>query len=106
MKSMYIVRAFLAHGSSGPESGCGFLRRGEPLHGSDDYFNVERFVEKSDRATGEEFVANGGVLHWNSGMFLFHALRYLDELNQFHPKIAISCETAVRKGYRLPIFAR
>lgn len=66
------------------ETGYGYIRRGEPLGGAG--FQVERFVEKPDRDTAEQYLADGGYA-WNSGMFLFRAQRYLDELAAHAPSI-------------------
>ncbi|HWJ93394.1 MAG TPA: mannose-1-phosphate guanylyltransferase/mannose-6-phosphate isomerase [Telluria sp.] len=88
-----------------PETGYGYIRRGEPLPACDDCYKVERFVEKPDRATAEAFLADGGY-YWNSGMFLFQAQRYLSELAKFKPEIAAAAEAAVRTGYRDLDFCR
>ena len=45
---------------SAPETGYGYIRRGEPLPGCDDCYKIDRFVEKPDRNTAEGFVADGG----------------------------------------------
>jgi mannose-1-phosphate guanylyltransferase/mannose-6-phosphate isomerase len=81
-----------------PETGYGYIRRGEPMPTVDDCYKVERFVEKPDHATAEAFVADGGY-YWNSGMFMFQASRYLTELAKFKPEIAAAAEAAVRTGY-------
>ncbi|RXZ36966.1 mannose-1-phosphate guanylyltransferase/mannose-6-phosphate isomerase [Oxalobacteraceae bacterium CAVE-383] len=78
---------------SGPETGYGYIRRGMALPGADGCYAVERFVEKPDRATAETFVADEAY-SWNSGMFLFKAARYLEELRSFRPDIADSCQKA------------
>jgi mannose-1-phosphate guanylyltransferase/mannose-6-phosphate isomerase len=88
-----------------PETGYGYIRRGEPLPMVDDCFKVERFVEKPDRDTAEAFLADGGY-YWNSGMFMFQAERYLSELARFKPEIASAAEAAVRTGYRDLDFCR
>jgi mannose-1-phosphate guanylyltransferase/mannose-6-phosphate isomerase len=44
-----------------------------------------------ERAQG--FVASGEY-YWNSGMFMFHARRYLEELERWSPAIAQCCRTA------------
>jgi mannose-1-phosphate guanylyltransferase/mannose-6-phosphate isomerase len=81
-----------------PETGYGYIRRGPQVAGFDDSYEVERFVEKPDRATAEAFLADGGY-YWNSGMFMFEAGRYLAELEKFNPEIAAASEAAVRTGY-------
>jgi mannose-1-phosphate guanylyltransferase/mannose-6-phosphate isomerase len=78
---------------SGPETGYGYIRRGEALAGADGCYAVERFVEKPDRATAGIFVADPAY-SWNSGMFLFKATRYLEELHAFRPEIADCCRQA------------
>ncbi len=88
-----------------PETGYGYIHRGAPAGDSGSCYQVDRFVEKPDRATAESFVANGGY-YWNSGMFLFRAECYLRELAEFAPAIAAAAESAVRLGYRDLDFCR
>ena len=90
---------------TGPETGYGYIRRGAAVAGADSGFAVERFVEKPDRATAENFLADGNY-YWNSGMFLFRASTYLAELNEFKPAIGVAAEAAVRLGYRDLDFCR
>ncbi len=47
---------------------------------------VEAFVEKPDRATAEQYVADGRY-YWNSGMFVFRASKLLEELERHAPAI-------------------
>jgi len=79
-----------------PETGYGYIRRGK---GEAPVQPIIRFVEKPDLARAREFVASGEYF-WNSGMFLFGARRYLEELNRHAPDIAEVCArtsaTAVR----------
>ena len=42
-------------------------------------FMVSGFVEKPDADTAQDYLESGDYL-WNSGMFLFEASRYIDEL--------------------------
>jgi mannose-1-phosphate guanylyltransferase / mannose-6-phosphate isomerase len=88
-----------------PETGYGYIRRGEPAEGALDCYKVERFVEKPDRATAEAFLADGGY-YWNSGMFMFRAERYLSELAKYNPEIASAAGQAVATGYRDLDFCR
>lgn len=90
---------------STPETGYGYIRQGAALAGSEGCFQVERFVEKPDLATAQSFLADGGYL-WNSGMFLFGAARYLEELRLFRPEVAEACERAVQDSYRDLDFCR
>ncbi|MDQ2820615.1 MAG: mannose-1-phosphate guanylyltransferase/mannose-6-phosphate isomerase [Pseudomonadota bacterium] len=89
----------------GPETGYGYIRRGTAVAGSADAYQVERFVEKPDRATAESFLADGSY-YWNSGMFLFRADNYLSELKEFNPAIAEAAEAALHTSYRDLDFCR
>ena len=64
------------------------------LGGEKTIMPVEQFVEKPDRATAEQYLASGNYF-WNSGMFMFKASRYLEELRQFRPDILTACEQAI-----------
>ena len=65
-----------------PETGFGYIRRADAV--SDGAYHVEQFVEKPDVAKAESYLANGSY-DWNSGMFLFKAARYLEELAEHAP---------------------
>lgn len=56
-------------------------------------FDVERFVEKPDLATAQTYFDSGEYL-WNSGMFMFKASRYLEELAKFSPDMLSICRKA------------
>ena len=75
-----------------PETGFGYIRRGGALPSGG--YAVARFVEKPDLARAEAMLADGGYL-WNSGMFLFRAGRYLEELKKYRPDILDACEKAM-----------
>jgi len=76
--------------ASGPETGYGYIQRGTP---QGVVFAIARFVEKPDLQRARQFVASGEY-YWNSGMFLFRARRYLEELTRHAPRIAQSCQAA------------
>ena len=67
------------------ETGYGYIRA-ERDGGAAAVFPVAEFVEKPDFETARGYVASGNYF-WNSGMFMFRASRYLDELEQFAPDI-------------------
>ncbi|QNK02736.1 mannose-1-phosphate guanylyltransferase/mannose-6-phosphate isomerase [Dyella telluris] len=67
-----------------PETGFGYIRRGDAI--GEGAFRVAQFVEKPALATAESYVADGHY-DWNSGMFLFKASRYLEELEQHAPEM-------------------
>jgi mannose-1-phosphate guanylyltransferase len=67
-----------------PETGYGYIRRGEPLGG--DAYRVEQFKEKPSRAVAEEYLASGQYL-WNAGMFVWRTAALLDELARQLPEL-------------------
>lgn len=77
------------------ETGYGYIRAGSEV--SQNVYQVAEFVEKPDKATAEEYVT-GGNYSWNSGMFMFKASRFLDEMKQFSPDIVNQCQTALAKA--------
>lgn len=78
---------------TGPETGFGYIDAGEALAADEKAFKVSRFVEKPDQKTAEEFLAAGNF-YWNSGMFIFRASVYLEELKKSRPDIYEACEKA------------
>ena len=65
---------------------------------------VRRFVEKPDAVTAQSYVDTGDH-YWNSGMFLFRASRYLQELERFRPDILAACRAAFEQAKRDGDFA-
>ena len=81
-----------------PETGYGYIRKGQPTPLNSNAseagplpFTVAQFVEKPDQATAEEYLKTGNYL-WNSGMFLFKASRYLEELKKWAPEMLQCCQ--------------
>jgi len=79
-----------------PETGYGYIKAGQPLDDSG-VCPVERFIEKPDQSTAQAYVASGEY-YWNSGMFMFRASRYLEELERFAPAIVQACREALTAG--------
>jgi mannose-1-phosphate guanylyltransferase/mannose-6-phosphate isomerase len=91
-----------------PETGYGYIRRaaGEgAVRPIAPVFPIEQFVEKPDLARAREFIASGEYF-WNSGMFLFGARRYLEELERHAPDIAAACANASATAVRDKDFTR
>lgn len=74
-------------------TGYGYIKKGRQ-QGSG--FIVDEFVEKPSSQLAHACVESGNYL-WNSGMFLFKASRYLEELNKFRPDIYAACVGATRE---------
>lgn len=67
-----------------PETGYGYIQRGKKL--TEGAFAVERFIEKPDFERASAMVAQAEFL-WNSGMFVFKASVFLDEMRRLCPDI-------------------
>lgn len=76
-----------------PETGFGYIKAGAGVG----IRAIERFVEKPDADTAIAYVASGDYF-WNSGMFLFKASRYLEELALSQPEMVRLAKLAVEKA--------
>ncbi|MFZ5524731.1 MAG: mannose-1-phosphate guanylyltransferase/mannose-6-phosphate isomerase [Pseudomonadota bacterium] len=67
-----------------PDTGFGYIKahRGE----DPEIYQVNRFTEKPDVATAEQFLKEGGY-YWNSGMFVWRASVILAEIKQHLPVV-------------------
>ncbi len=80
------------------ETGYGYIKKGSQ-HDCDQQgstYQVAQFVEKPNEVTAQAYLASGEYL-WNSGMFLFKASRYIEELERFRPDILAACRNAMRE---------
>jgi mannose-1-phosphate guanylyltransferase/mannose-6-phosphate isomerase len=80
-----------------PETGYGYVQRGAALQDLAGTFAVKRFVEKPDAATAASYIAAGDY-SWNSGMFVFKASAFLDELGRLEPDMLANCRAALAQG--------
>jgi mannose-1-phosphate guanylyltransferase/mannose-6-phosphate isomerase len=74
-----------------PETGFGYIRRGDGIDAH--AYRVAEFVEKPARHVAEGYLTSGQYA-WNSGMFLFKASRYLEELAEHAPDIHAAVQAA------------
>lgn len=81
-----------------PETGYGYIKLGQEMTGDGaNVFNVAAFVEKPSRELAIGYLADGRYL-WNSGMFLFQAKAFLDELEVYAPEVLAAAKASVEKG--------
>ncbi|MEO3703103.1 mannose-1-phosphate guanylyltransferase/mannose-6-phosphate isomerase [Acinetobacter ursingii] len=74
------------------ETAYGYIEKGEAqLSG----FEVKRFVEKPDFETAQQYL-DSQLFLWNSGMFMFKADVYLNELEKYALDIYTSCQAAMQ----------
>jgi mannose-1-phosphate guanylyltransferase/mannose-6-phosphate isomerase len=86
---------------TGPETGYGYIKASS----GDAVRAVDRFVEKPDTETAQQYVQSGQYF-WNSGMFLFKASRYLAELETFQPEMLAASRNAWQLARRDTDFTR
>lgn len=66
-----------------PHTGYGYIKSGASI---DDGYTVSSFIEKPDFKSASEYFSGHGY-YWNSGIFLFRADKYLDELRAYRSDI-------------------
>jgi len=81
-----------------PETGYGYIKAGPSINDAQVY-TVDRFVEKPDSATAQQYLKSGDY-YWNSGMFMFRASIFLAELERFAPAMLVACQQALTHGRR------
>lgn len=74
-----------------PATGYGYVKAGEKVVSTGpitaEVYNLEKFVEKPCLEKAQEYLASGQYA-WNSGMFVFKASVFLDELKIYNPEMA------------------
>ncbi|MDB2510990.1 mannose-1-phosphate guanylyltransferase/mannose-6-phosphate isomerase [Gammaproteobacteria bacterium] len=74
-----------------PNTGYGYIKKGQSIGTG---FTVNEFVEKPPLDLAKEYFESGDYF-WNSGMFLFKASRYLEELRKHRPDIYEACQLSM-----------
>lgn len=89
---------------TGPATGYGYIRRGQPLGTFGDFptFQVERFTEKPNAETALRFLQEG-VYSWNSGMFIWRTERILAEFAALMPDLSATL-TALADALGTPAY--
>ncbi len=73
------------------QTGYGYIERGKSVGSG---FEVNKFVEKPNKETAQAYIDSKNY-YWNSGMFLFRASRYLEELKRHRPDMAAACRASL-----------
>lgn len=84
-----------------PETGYGYIKQGAHFKSDEDnnsapIFLVDDFVEKPSLPVAKQYLDSKAYL-WNSGMFMFKASQYLEELKKYRPDILHACELAMNE---------
>jgi mannose-1-phosphate guanylyltransferase/mannose-6-phosphate isomerase len=79
-----------------PETGYGYIKANIIIDKALDNktYAVEKFVEKPNLETAQKYIEEGSYL-WNSGMFMFKASVYLQELEKYNPAIVKSAKDSI-----------
>ncbi|MBU8909637.1 MAG: mannose-1-phosphate guanylyltransferase/mannose-6-phosphate isomerase [Desulfobacterales bacterium] len=80
-----------------PETGYGYIKKGELLEKDSGASKIEKFVEKPDLLTAEKLFKSGSYC-WNSGIFMFRASAIIKEIEIHAPDIAVSCKEVIAAG--------
>ncbi|MGI9286517.1 MAG: mannose-1-phosphate guanylyltransferase/mannose-6-phosphate isomerase, partial [Pseudomonadales bacterium] len=76
---------------SSAETGYGYIQAQDVSENSS--FPIQAFVEKPNLSTAQAYLDSGNY-YWNSGMFLFGAQTWLDELGRHAPEILHQAQKA------------
>lgn len=77
-----------------PETGYGYIEKGQKLPEADHAFYVKAFTEKPEVQRASEMIESGQYL-WNSGMFVFSAQTMLQEMEKYTPELLSLIQTAI-----------
>ncbi len=80
---------------SKPHTGYGYIKPGESI--GDGIFKVDQFIEKPDLEKAKEYVNSG--YYWNSGMFMFDAELFLEEVERLYPGLVETFKRSIKDGY-------
>ena len=78
-----------------PETGYGYIKATVTEHAK--LFPLEQFVEKPTASVAQSYLESGQYF-WNSGMFIFRADTYLEELKTFNSEVYNASEQAFQKA--------
>ncbi len=78
-----------------PETGYGYIKA--HVNDTERFFHLDKFVEKPNKETAQKYL-DSGEYFWNSGMFVFKASSYLDELKIYESEIFDCAKKAYQKA--------
>ena len=83
-----------------PHTGYGYLERGDTVKGFENAAKVVSFTEKPGEQTAAAWVASGRYW-WNSGMFVWRASTFLEQVRQLQPATYDALTGLARDSSRL-----
>ncbi len=88
-----------------PETGYGYIQRGQDRDGDDCVYALNGFREKPQRKTAQEYL-DSGTYYWNSGIFMLRAGVWLKLIEQLRPDIAAASRHAYDEAVQDADFVR
>ena len=77
---------------SSPETGYGYI---EAIQSNlNEYYSIKSFTEKPSAIEAKKYIEQGNY-YWNSGIFMFKASVYIQELEKFEPEILHYCKKSL-----------
>ena len=80
-----------------PETGYGYIKLGNKIN--PEGYIVEEFIEKPKEELAKQLIESAGC-YWNSGIFMFKASCYLEELDKYAPSIKTKVIKAANIGVK------
>jgi len=80
-----------------PETGYGYIKKGDLLDKNSGASGIDSFVEKPDLETAKKYV-DSGIYCWNSGMFMFKASVIIRELEKYAADLLTPCRDSIDAG--------
>ncbi len=77
-----------------PETGYGYI---ETVPGDNNVLDVQRFVEKPDLKTAQEYIERGNFL-WNAGIFLYSPQAMIQAFEVLAPETLAACRVSLEKS--------
>ena len=75
-----------------PETGYGYIEA--DTSSKNNYYKIISFKEKPEKNIAEQYIKLGNY-YWNSGIFMFKASAYLNEISKFEPEILTACKRSL-----------
>lgn len=84
--------------AAAPETGYGYIHRGDAIADAPGVFTARAFIEKPDRMRAQALIGDGGY-SWNSGIFLFSGKAMLAALATHAPDVLATAERAMAAAH-------
>lgn len=82
-----------------PHTGYGYIQKGNLLGGHSSIFEITKFHEKPQLNKAQEYHSSEDFL-WNSGMFLYKAKTFLQEIKEFEATLVKQCFDSLSEGHK------